>query len=345
MSGKESKVLWLSQEECIAAGALDMAQVLATVEKANLWLAQGKTTETDLIHLVWEPGAYASQRIGVHAALIRADGMRVAAVKSIPSNPANPARLGMPRSNGLVILYNEDTGLPLAVMDGTVVSAMRTGAASALGAKYCANPDAEILGLVGCGVIQDTCLEATSMVMANIKTVRLYDWARDKAERFAEKWARLGYAFEVCGSAERAVADADIVHTCTNVNLGQEYIPPEWIKKGSFHSAVSMWDYKDEAILAGCNKYCMDWKARLKDRKYPFSELTLAGRLDAGDIVELGEIIAGRRVCRESRDDAVFFSTLGLCINDTANCYQIYKNAVAKGLGTEVFQWRSPAKC
>ena len=112
MGNKESKVLWLSQEECIEAGALDMAMVLATVEKANSWLAQGLTTETDLIHLVWEPGAYASQRIGVHSALIRADGMRVAGVKSIPSNPANPAKLGMPRSNGLVILYNEDTGLP-----------------------------------------------------------------------------------------------------------------------------------------------------------------------------------------------------------------------------------------
>lgn len=343
MSDKENKVLWLSQEDCIAAGALDMAMVLSTVEKANLWLAQGKTTETDLIHLVWEPGAYASKRIGVSSALIRSDEMMVAAVKSIPSNPTNPTKLGMPRSNGLVILYNEDTGFPISVMDGTLVNSMRTGAASALGAKYCANPDSEIVGLVGCGVIQDACFEATSLVMNNIKTVRLYDWDKEKAAKFAEKWAHLGYTFEICDNAEQAIADSDIVHTCTNVNLGKEYIPKEWIKKGSYHSAVSIWDYTDEAILEGCDKYCMDWKARLKDRKYPLTELTISGKMDPNIIIELGDIIQGKSVCRDNHDDTVYFATLGLCINDTANCYQIYKNALALGLGTEVFQWKSPA--
>lgn len=342
MCEKESKVLWLSQEECIEAGALDMAMVLRNVEKANLWLAQEKTTETDLVHLVWEPGAYASKRIGISSALIRSEEMMVASIKGIPSNPSNPLERGMPRSNGLMILYNEDTGFPISVMDGTIINSMRTGASSALGAKYCANPDSEIVGLVGCGVIQNTCLEATSMVMNHIKTVRLYDYDKAKAERFAEKWSKLGYAFEICDHAEQAVADSDIVHTCTNVNLGQEYIPKEWIKKGSFHSAVSIWDYKDEAILHGCNKYCMDWKARLKDRKYPFTELTISGKLDQKNIVELGEIVSGKSVCRENPSDSVFFATLGLCITDTVNAYQIYKNAVAKGLGTEVYQWKSP---
>ncbi|MEL7563792.1 MAG: ornithine cyclodeaminase family protein [Dehalobacterium sp.] len=343
MCSKESKVLWLSQEECIEAGALDMLMVLKNVENANLWLAEGKTTETDLVHLVWEPGAYASKRIGISSALIRAEETRVGAIKGIPSNPENPLKRGLPRSNGLVILYNEDTGLPISVMDGTIISSMRTGASSAIGAKYCANPDSEVLGLVGCGVIQDTCIEATSLVMKNIKTVRLYDTNKEKAEKFAGKWAaKLGYTFEICNQAEQAVADSDIVHTCTNVNLGQEYIKKEWIKKGSFHSAVSMWDYRDEAILQGCNKYCMDWKYRLKDRKYPLTELSISGRLDPREIVELGEIISGKSRCRESHDDAVFFATLGLCITDTANAYQIYQNALAKGLGTQVYQWKSP---
>ncbi|ATW26337.1 ornithine cyclodeaminase family protein [Candidatus Formimonas warabiya] len=342
MGEKENKVLWLSQEECIEAGALDMAMVLKNVENANLWLAQGKTTETDLVHLVWDPGAYASKRIGISSALIRAEEMMVASIKGIPSNPANPVNRGLPRSNGLVILYNEDTGLPISVMDGTMISSMRTGASSALGAKYCANPDAEILGLVGCGVIQDTCILATSVVMKNIRTVRLYDFVKEKAEKFAEKWSKLGYNFEICASAEQAVADSDIVHTCTNVNVGQEYIPKEWIKKGSFHSAVSMWDYQHETILESCTKYCMDGKERLKDRKYPLSELTISGKLNPRDIVMLGEIIGGKTVCRESPDDAVFFATLGLCITDTAVAYQIYQNAVAKGLGTEVYQWKAP---
>ncbi|MFD1413364.1 ornithine cyclodeaminase family protein [Oceanobacillus jeddahense] len=342
-TNQEVNVRWLSQEECIEAGAKNMDMILEYVEKVNLWLAQEKVVEPELLHLLWEEGNYSGKRIGVHASLIRSEEMKVAAVKGIPSNPMNPVNYQTPRSNGIIILYNEDTGYPFAVMDDTIVSALRTGASSALGAKYCARPDSESVGLVGCGVIQNAHIEATSKVMKNIKTVRLYDINKDKAEQFASKWAHLGYKFEICDDIEQAVAPSDIVYTATNVNLGNEYIPKEWIKKGSFHSGVSMWDHKDEAILEGFNKYCMDYKLRLKDDKYPLSELTKSDRLKSEDIVELGQVITNKQVCRESEDDSVFFVTLGICATDTANSYRIYKNAIEKELGTEVKLWSEPA--
>jgi len=343
MSSKEVKVLWLSQEDCIACGAKNMDMILEYVEKVNVWLQEDKVVEPELLHLLWEKEKYAGKRIGVHAALLRSEEMRVAAVKGIPSNPMNPIKHQMPRSNGIIILYNEDTGYPIAVMDDTIVSALRTGASSALGAKYCANPDSEILGLVGCGVIQSAHIEATSKVMKKIRTVRIYDMNRDRAEQFVRRWQHLGYKFEICNTCEEAVADSDIVYTCTNVNYGEEYIPKEWIKKGSFHSGVSMWDHTYEAILEGFNKYCMDLKLRLKDPKYPLSELTKAGKLNPDDIVELGQVIKGNAVVRESADDTVFFVTLGICATDRANSYKIYQNAIAKGIGTEVKLWSEPA--
>lgn len=342
-SNKEVKVLWLSQEECIEAGANNMDMILEYVEKVNIWLAEGKVVEPELLHLLWEPGQYAGKRIGVHAALIRSEEMRVAAVKGIPSNPMNPIKLQMPRSNGIIILYDEETGYPFAVMDDTIVSALRTGASSALGAKYCANPDSEILGLVGCGVIQNAHIEATSKVMKKIRTVKLYDSNRDRAEQFVKRWEHLGYKFEICDTCEEAVANSDIVYTCTNVNYGEEYIPKEWIKKGSFHSGVSMWDHTHEAILEGFNKYCMDYKHRLKDPKYPLSELTKLGKLDPDSIVELGQVIKGKQTCRTNENDTVFFVTLGICATDTANSYKVYQNAVRKNLGTYVNLWKEPA--
>ncbi|MFP7230885.1 ornithine cyclodeaminase family protein [Bacillus subtilis] len=340
---QEVLVRWLSQEECIQAGANNMDMILEYVEKVNKWLAEGKVVEPELLHLLWEEGNYSGKRIGVHASLIRSEEMKVAAVKGIPSNPMNPINYQTPRSNGMIILYNEDTGYPFAVMDDTIVSALRTGASSALGAKYCARPDSESIGLVGCGVIQNAHIEATSKVMKHIKTVRLYDINKDKAKQFASKWEHLGYKFEICDEIEKAVAPSDIVYTATNVNLGNEYIPKEWIKKGSFHSGVSMWDHKNEAILEGFNKYCMDYKLRLKDDKYPLSELTKAGRLDAEAITELGQVILNKQVCREDEDDTVFFVTLGICATDTANSYRIYKNAKEKELGTNVKLWSKPA--
>lgn len=342
MSEKSVEVLWLSQEECIEAGAKDMDMILNYVEKVNLWMAEGKVVEPELLHLLWDHDEYSGKRIGVHAALIQSEEMRVSAVKGIPSNPANPATINMPRSNGMIILYNEDTGYPFAVMDDTVVSALRTGASSALGAKYCANPESEILGLIGCGVIQDAHIHATSKVMKNIKSVYLYDYNIEKAKQFAAKWEHLGYEFVVCHTAKDAIKDADIVYTCTNVNLGDEYIQKDWIKPGSFHSGVSMWDHTDDAILNGFNKYCMDYKLRLKDPKYPLSELTKAGRLDADEIIELNQVMSGNTKIRGDENDTVFFVTLGICATDTANSYQVYKNAVRKNLGTKVYQWKEP---
>ena len=250
----------------------------------------------------------------------------------------------MPRSNGIITLYDEETGYPFAVMDDTIISGMRTGASSATGAKYCANPDAEIMGLIGCGVIQDACIEATSLVMDNISTVKLYDTSQERAHAFADRWRQLGYDFEICDTAKAAIENSDIVHTCTNVELGLEYIEADWIKKGSFHSAVSIWDYKDEAVLLPGNKYCMDWKFRLKDPKYTFSELVADGRIRESDIVQVSDIMNRRATCRTSKDDVVFFMTLGLCITDTANAYEVYQKAVRKDLGTEVYLWKNPAR-
>lgn len=102
-------------------------------------------------------------------------------------------------------------------------------------------------------------------------------------------------------------------------------------------------DHKNEAILEGFNKYCMDYKLRLKDDKYPLSELTKAGKLAQDDIIELGQVIKGDKVIRENDDDSIFFVTLGICATDTANSYQIYQNAKERGLGTPVKLWSEPA--
>ena len=155
MAGKENKVLWISQEEAIQCGALDMNFIMDNVIRANKMLGRGETIEIPLFHMMWEEGKHAGKRIGLHACIINSEeeNIHVAGVKAIPSNPANPRKLGKPRSNGLVTLYDEETGYPLAVVDDTLISGMRTGAGSGLGAKCFARQDSEVVGLIGSGVI------------------------------------------------------------------------------------------------------------------------------------------------------------------------------------------------
>ena len=229
MAGKENKVLWISQEEAIQCGALDMNFIMDNVIRANKMLGRGETIEIPLFHMMWEEGKHAGKRIGLHACIINSEeeNIHVAGVKAIPSNPANPRKLGKPRSNGLVTLYDEETGYPLAVVDDTLISGMRTGAGSGLGAKCFAREDSEVVGLIGSGVIAGYCLQATAMFMKHIKKVKIYDLVRANAEKFCEKFAYLGYEFEVVDSAEAAIRDSDIVHTCSLVDVGEEYVEPE----------------------------------------------------------------------------------------------------------------------
>lgn len=346
MPNKENRVLWLSQEECIECGALDMDFVLNNVERANKMLGRGETHEISLVHMMWEEGKHSGKRIGLHSCIINSgDGdVHVVGVKSIPSNPSNPYELQKPRSNGIILLYDEDSGYPLAVMDDTIISGMRTGAGSALGAKCCANADAKIVGLLGSGVIASACLEATSLVMPNINIVKVYDLKKENAEKFVNKWSYLGYSFEIVCNAMDAIVDSDIVHCCTLVDVGEEYIPAEWLKKGSFQSFVSCYDYTEECFLLPNAKYCMDWLDRLNDvNACTLSDMVIAGKINKDKVVQVSEILLDEKNCRTNRDDIVMFGTQGLCITDTLNCYEIYKKALKKGLGTWVYQWKNPA--
>ena len=342
--GKEVKVLWLSQEEVIEAGAMNMEMIMKQVEKVNIWLTEEQVVESNLFRLVWDKKLGSSRKIGLHAALIRNDEMQVAGVKGIPSNPDNPKLYGMPRSNGILIMYHEKTGFPFAVMDDKIVSDMRTGAGSALGAKLCANPDSEIMAIIGCGPIANAHINATNLVMKNIKTVRLYDLNEAKANDFAEKWAKLGYKFEICKSCETAMSDADIVYTCTtNIGVGDEYIPKEWVKKGSFHSPASIWDYKPETVLTAFNKYAMDFEGRLEDKGFPFADHVMAGTLKREDLKVAGRLLRGLEQCRTSPNDTVYYCTLGICATDLAVNWLVYNKARELGLGTEVYLWKEPA--
>ena len=341
---KEVKVLWLSQEEVIKAGAFDIDLVLNQVRKVNRWLVEDKINEANLLRLVWNKKLGGSRKIGIHGAIIDSEEMQIAGVKSIPANPENPKKYGMPRSNGLLTLYDFETGLPLCVMDDKIVSDLRTGAGSALGAEYGANPDSEVLGLVGCGPIQDAHISATSKVMHNIKTCRIYDLNPAKAEGFAKRWEHLGYRFEIVNSCPDAIADADIVYPCTSgIAVGDEYIPSEWVKKGSFHSAGSIWDYKPETVVKAFDKWGMDFEGRTQDKGFPFADLIAEGKMSKDQIAVIGRVLLGQEKLRTSPSDTVYYETLGICATDIAVNYVVYHQAKEMGLGTEVYLWHEPA--
>src|SRR5437764_7926060 len=175
--------LWLSQEDVVAAGGLDMAATIDAVERAFRVKAAGGVSMPPKVMITWsnEPGSEERHgRIMAMPAYVGGE-FDVAGLKWIPSVPDNPPRRGLPRANALVLLSDRETGLPLAVMDGTVVSAMRTGAVTGVAVRPLAAEGSEVACLLGAGVLAHTQLDALRAVMPKLDRVCVYDPDGDRA--------------------------------------------------------------------------------------------------------------------------------------------------------------------
>jgi ornithine cyclodeaminase len=266
----------------------------------------------------------------------------VTGIKWIPSNPENPIKRGMPRSNALTILNDPETGFPLAVMDGTVISAMRTGAVVGVGAKYLARPGAEIVGLIGAGVINRTQLMALHTSLKQLRLARLFDLVPEKAQAFAaELGEQLGLEIQVVDSAQAAIEGADVVAPATIVGPDDRYIQPEWIKKGAYLANLSVNDYTPGAVLI-CDKLVVDHKKQLGRPGPILSDMVTEGLIEADDLVEIAAIVNGKEPGRTRDDECIFFSPLGMGIEDLINAHRVYQEARRRGIGQELELWHEP---
>jgi len=169
-------LLFLNQEEVIKCGGFDMSKILPDIEKFFSLEATGKVILPSKTILRW--GDVKSEetkgRINCMPAYVGGD-VNMPGIKWIGSAPLNPSKYNLPRASALTILNDPDNLFPVAVMDGTLISAMRTGAVTGVGAKYLARSNSEIVGLIGAGVQNRTQLMALEKVLKNIKKVFIYE--------------------------------------------------------------------------------------------------------------------------------------------------------------------------
>ena len=182
-------ILFLSQEEVIAAGGLDMNQAVADVEKVLGLLQRGEYCAPSKVVLRYEDDIASEAtkgRINGMPAYVKGD-VNIAGIKWIASSPQNPFQHNLPRASALVILNDPERGIPLAIMDGTIISAMRTGAATGVGAKYLARPDSKVVGIIGAGTQARTQLMALKSVLPCLETVKVNDLKMERSELLAKE--------------------------------------------------------------------------------------------------------------------------------------------------------------
>jgi ornithine cyclodeaminase/alanine dehydrogenase len=278
-----------------------------------------------------KPGIHTRPDAFIHAMPAYVPSLQAAGIKWVSGYPANQAK-GLPYITGLLILNDPETGVPLAVMDCTWITAKRTGAATAIAAKYLARPDSTSVGIVACGVQGRNNLEALACLF-KIRKVKAYDLYPEVAQRYAREMSEhFQMDIEPVKALPEAVKGVDIVVTSGPILKNpQPAIEPGWLTPGSFASLVDFDSYWQGAALREMDKLATDDHAQMNYyRKEGYFRKTPVAYAD------LGEIAAGQKPGRESEKEKTASINLGLALDDMATAIRIYQRAKARGIGTEL---------
>jgi alanine dehydrogenase len=232
-----------------------------------------------------------------------------------------------PSHQALIALFDDATGTPLAVMDGTHITAARTGAASALSTRLLAREDAGVLAVLGTGVQARSHLAAVTRVR-DFDEIRVAGRSRERAETLArEAGGRRPDSFEA------AVRDADVVCACTDSSA--PVLRREWLAPGAHVTSVGASKDGPELDEATVRTGVLAVESRVAFEPYPAGAHELQG-LDPAAAVELGEVVAGTRPGRTAPDELTVYKSMGHAAEDAAAARLVYERALREGAGTEV---------
>ena len=327
-------ILYLSKSDIVRLGENSSHLYVAAVSHALALHAQGQIVQPLKPYLRWygESGHIADRIIAMPAYL--GGEAPIAGLKWVGSKHDNPALRGLERASALIILNDTENHYPIAVMEGSVISGMRTGAVTSVAARYLARHGFCDVTCIGCGPIARMQLLTLIEQFPSVGTVYLFDLNPDAAQRLAgelrERFPRVEY--QVAPAAEAAVRAGEAVITCTVAD--KPYIPYEWLRKGAFISNISIMDVHKEVFLKAGKVVVDDWDQSNREKKV-INQLVQEGRFSRAQLhAELGEIVIGRRAGRESDEEIILLNPMGMAIEDMACAQAIYQKALAQGIGT-----------
>jgi ornithine cyclodeaminase/alanine dehydrogenase-like protein (mu-crystallin family) len=242
-----------------------------------------------------------------------------------------PGNVGVPSHQGLIALFDHETGRPLAVMDAEVITEARTAMTAAIAADLLARPDAAVLAIVGGGAQARAHVDAFAPIRA-WEAVRVSNRTLAGAERVAAaaEAAGMGPA-TVVDHIAAAVGGADVVALCTHAD--RALIERSWVAPGTHVSSVgSMSELPVE--LAGAEVVVVEWRDAVAVPP-PAGAAELQG-LAPDQVVELGDLIAGRAVGRKRPDQVTVYKSTGHAVQDVAAARLVYDAALAAGTGTKL---------
>jgi alanine dehydrogenase len=321
----DDELLYLSGAD-VAAVDLPPAEVIAAVDEGLRLKGEGRAAVPPKPSLHGEQGAFSQ----VMAAHVRGAG--ALGVKWISLVPANRAR-GLPLAHAVLVLVDEATGRPAAIMEAGLITAWRTGASVAVAAKYLARRESGVLGVLGCGVQARAAVRALGVVLPQLREVRCHDVLPQAMDSFVAGLAPAlpAAAFVACGEAAAVAAGADVVVSA--ITMGDPADAPlgaGLLRPGALAVALDYDAAWSAAAMAACDRFVCDDRAQVLATQAAGERLQhIPAHIDA----DLGEIAAGRSPGRLDDRERVFCLNLGIAVEDLMTARLVLAGAQARGLG------------
>lgn len=330
MSKNEITFTYLSQEDFLHAGCLDMKMAMAAAEKGMVAFNNNEVLFPEKIVQIFNQET--QERINCLPATFLTD--KICGVKWVSVFPPNPVKYGLQNLSAVIILSEIEKGFPVAVMEGTLCSNMRVGAMGGIAAKHLARKDSKVIGFIGSGEQSKMHLVAMKTVLTGLEECRVSAKTEPEEEHFIEEMQPIFPEMKFIPTktnGQKAIEGADVIVTGTSAQA--PLLKADWVKEGAFYSHIGGWE-DEYAVAKKCSKIvCDDWET-VKHRTQTLSRMYKDGELTDDDVyANLVELVAGDKKGRESDQEINYFNAVGLAYVDVAIAHAMYEQAISAGAG------------
>jgi ornithine cyclodeaminase len=334
-SDSSPALLYLSRRDLIALGGGHSQPYVDAIVDGLASHARGDYVQPLKPYLRWPGADHIADRIIAMPCYLGGE-QPIAGLKWVSSRKHNPSRFRLERASALIVLNDAETNYPVAILEGGLISGMRTAAITAVATRHLACSGFTDLACIGCGPIARMQMQTLLEQFSHIKRVHLFDMSPEAANLLAGALAERysGAIFFIAPSAESAVRAADVIVTCTVTD--SPYLAYDWLNPGVFISNVSIMDVHKDVYEKADKVVVDDWDQSNREKKI-INQLVLEGRFSRECLhAELGEIVVGAKPGRENDDEIILLNPMGMAIDDLVCARHFYRLASESGIGTRL---------
>lgn len=332
-------ITYLTREDVLAAGGADMRLAVEDVWQGLQLHHTGQVIQPAKTSLRFggTEGETVNGLVNFLPAAVAGDEP-VFGCKAMGAMPANTGR-GLPRATGLIMLFEADSKLPIAVMDAQVISATRTGALSAVVARVLAPDSTASVGLIGAGVNMRTQLLGLRTALPRLRQARVYSRGASKRTFAAEMGQRLGMDIDAVDDAETAVRGQRLVVTCV-ANTTRPVVRASWLAPSVTFFNIGCYELEATALRRMDRIIADNWEHGKHRGVQTHAVAHRLGIIDDDQVEDLAPIATGERAGRENDQQNIFFSPTGMGFEDVMLARRVLRTALAKGIGDTLPLWR-----